>query len=132
MRLFASSANSTALQEARQVQSDFTRQIQAYGEPVLLTRPATTPGGHALTFLLQCWPQALDIETAGALMVEGDQNVSEDNPRDFVCMGTADVRARDLITWNGYIWRVAKVNPNRVAGLSVCLHVYGFIQNKVN
>jgi hypothetical protein len=110
------------------LKQSFQQLIAALGEPVVITRRAETGGGAATTLTFTCLPEPLrvDRQRAGALNEEALLNVGEDNPHDFVFDGDADVQeTTDTITWNGQKWRVLNVNPQRVNGLTVLLHVYG-------
>ncbi len=111
---------------AARLKQRYTQWIQSLGEPVVVTRRATMGGGTVTAQTLYCLPEPLKVNGSGPMDEEGLLNVGEENPHDFVFDGDADVQeTTDVITWNGQKWRVLNVNPQRLNGLTVLLHVYG-------
>jgi len=102
------------------------RLIELYGEPVTVSRRATTQGGMVSSQTLTCFARPIRAEDDVSLKLEGISNLSAAMPHLFRFAGAADVQeATDEVAYQGYIYQIVQVTVRRVDSVTICTFATG-------
>jgi len=103
-------------------------EVQAKGQQVTITRRPESSGATAATMTAYCLaiPQGAD---SNVLAIEGNGNLGEANPHEFIFEGGLDIKwATDIITYNGNDWRILNTNSKQIQSVEYAIHAWGVLQ----
>ena len=100
----------------------FRAQCVKYGQPLTVSRRASSQGGSATTQTVYFIVKPMAIGDTSPITSEANLSGQQDNPYTFTCAGDEDIRESvDRIYYGGMYYRVSNANPYMWGGEAVGL-----------